>query len=136
MKYIGKSSAIRIFLLLLLISPRIFAQQKKDSLIVAQDGSGDFKTIQEAINAVRDLSQQRVIIHIKAGTYAEKVVVPATKINISLKGDDPKNTVITNADYSGKLLPNGKDESGRDKFSTFNSYTLLVRGNDFVMENL
>ncbi len=38
------------------------------SLTVAQDGSGDYKTIQEAVNAVRDLSQEQVIIHIKPGS--------------------------------------------------------------------
>jgi pectinesterase len=46
------------------------------SFRVAPDGSGDFKTIQEAVNAVRDLSQQQVTIFIKAGVYREKLVVP------------------------------------------------------------
>src|ERR1700748_1638574 len=127
-----------LFVLLLYSSLTLFAQQKNHpvSITVALDGSGDFKTIQEAVNSVRDLSQQKVTVHIKAGIYHEKGVIPATKTNVFLQGDDAGNTVVSNADYSGKPIPGGKDESGRDKFSTFNSYTLLVRGNDFTAENL
>ncbi len=106
------------------------------SFTVALDGSGDYRTIQEAINAVRDLSQQQVTIHIKKGIYHEKVVVPQWKSNIYLLGDDPAETIITNNDYSGKVIPTGKDAFGKDKFSTYTSYTLLVEGNNFKAENL
>jgi pectinesterase len=106
------------------------------SLIVAQDGSGDYRTIQEAINAVRDLSQEQVTIHIKPGIYHEKIVVPSWKKKISLIGEDNLTTIITNSDYSGKDYPGGKDAFGRPKFSTYTSYTLLVQGDDFVAENL
>lgn len=104
--------------------------------IVAQDGSGNFKTIQEAINAVRDLSQQQVIIFIKNGIYHEKLVIPSWKTKISLVGEDKERTIITNNDYSGKANPGGKDAFGKDKFTTYTSYTVLVQGNDFVADNL
>ena len=103
---------------------------------VAQDGSGNFKTIQEAINAVRDLSQQQVTIFIKNGTYHEKLVIPSWKTKIALVGEDKEHTIITNNDYSGKANPGGKDAFGKDKFTTYTSYTVLVQGNDFVAENL
>ncbi|WP_461451573.1 pectinesterase family protein [Mucilaginibacter sp.] len=103
---------------------------------VAQDGSGDFKTIQQAVNAVRDLSQQQVIIFIKKGIYHEKLVIPSWKTKISLVGEDKENTVITNADYSGKANTGGTDAFGKDKFTTYTSYTVLVQGNDFHAENL
>ncbi len=103
---------------------------------VAQDGSGNFKTIQEAINAVRDLSQQQVTIFIKNGIYHEKLVIPSWKTKISLVGEDKEHTIITNNDYSGKANPGGKDAFGKDKFTTYTSYTVLVQGNDFVSENL
>lgn len=106
-------------------------------LTVARDGSGDYKTIQEAVNAVRDFSQERVTIFIKKGIYKEKLVVPSWKTNIALVGESRDSTIITNDDFSGKPLPGGKDvTTGRDKFSTFNSYTVLVKGNDFRAENL
>jgi pectinesterase len=106
-------------------------------LTVAQDGSGNYKTIQEAVNAMRDFSQERVTIFIKKGIYKEKLVIPSWKTNIRLLGESRDSTIITNDDFSGKPLPGGKDvTSGRDKFSTFNSYTVLVKGNDFMAENL
>ena len=106
------------------------------SLTVAQDGSGDYKTIQEAVNAVRDLSQEQVVIHIKPGIYHEKLVIPSWKKKISLIGESSSNTIITNNDYSGKEYPGGKDQFGRGKYSTYTSYTVLVQGDDFVAENL
>lgn len=106
------------------------------TLTVAQDGSGDYRTIQEAVNAVRDLSQEQVIIHIKPGVYREKLVIPSWKTKVSLIGENSLTTIITNSDYSGKDYPGGKDAFGRSKFSTYTSYTVLVQGNDFTAENL
>jgi pectinesterase len=103
---------------------------------VAQDGSGDFKTIQQAVNAVRDLSQQKVSIYIKAGVYQEKLVIPSWKCNIELIGEDQNNTIITNNDFSGKPNPQGKDAFGKTEFTTYTSYTVLVQGNDFTARNL
>ncbi len=106
------------------------------SFTVAQDGSGNFRTIQEAINAVRDLSQQRVTIHIRNGVYREKLVIPSWKTMILLEGESRDSTIITYDDYSGKENPGGKDAFGKDKFTTYTSYTVLVQGNDFSAENL
>ena len=106
------------------------------SFTVSQDGKANYKTIQEAINAVRDLSQQQVKIFIKNGIYNEKLVIPSWKTNISLIGENKDSTIITNNDYSGKPYKNGPDAVGKDKFNTFTSYTVLVQGNDFMAENL
>jgi pectinesterase len=106
------------------------------TLTVAQDGSGNYKTIQEAINSVRDLAQRRVTIHIKKGVYHEKIVIPSWKTSISLVGESKDSTIITGNDFSGKPVPGGKDIYGKDKFTTYTSYTVLVEGNDFIAENL
>jgi pectinesterase len=130
---------IGVFLVLLFPVINTLAQQQTypKYLTVAQDGSGNYETIQEAVNAMRDFSQERVTIFIKKGIYKEKLVVPSWKTNIRLQGESRDSTIITNDDFSGKPLPGGKDvTSGRDKFSTFNSYTVLVKGNDFMAENL
>ncbi|MDB5210404.1 MAG: pectin esterase [Sediminibacterium sp.] len=105
-------------------------------LIVARDGSGHFKTIQEAVNSVRDLSDRRVTIHIKNGVYREKLVIPSWKTNISLLGESREGTIITYDDFSGKPNPGGTDAYSKDKFTTYTSYTVLVQGNDFSSENL
>src|SRR4051794_26244787 len=100
------------------------------SFTVAQDGSGNFKTIQEAVNAGRDLSQQQVTIYIKKGVYHEKLVLPPEKTNISLVGEDPAQTFITNNDFSGKPKPVSANPPAKDTFRTYTSYTVLVQGND------
>lgn len=122
----------------LLFSVVLMAQNTNypSSLTVAQDGSGDFKTIQEAVNSTRDLGQARVVIHIKKGVYHEKLIIPSWKTNVSLIGDDKDNTIITNGDFSGKPNPGGKDAFGKDKFTTYTSYTVLVQGNGLVAKNL
>src|SRR4051812_17380586 len=110
--------------------------QYPKTLLVAQDGSGDYTTIQGAVNAVRDLSQEQVTIKIKPGTYHEKLVIPSWKKKISLIGESNTNTIISNNDYSGKDYPGGKDAFGRSKYSTYTSYTVLVQGDDIHLENL
>lgn len=129
----------RIFVALLWLSATALSMAQAPKYptqrTVAQDGSGDFKTIQEAVNSVRDFGE-RVTIHIKKGVYHEKLIVPAWKTQITLIGDDKDNTIITNADYSGKPVPGGKDMFGLDKFTTYTSYTVLVQGDDFIAENL
>ena len=110
--------------------------QYPKTLTVAQDGSGDYVTIQEAVNAVRDHSQEQVNIYIKPGIYREKLVIPAWKSKVSLIGESNQTTVITNADFSGKDYPGGRDTFGRSKFSTYTSHTVLVQGDDFTAENL
>jgi pectinesterase len=116
----------------------LFAQTGPVSrdLVVALDGSGDYKSIQEAINAVRDLGPRQVTIHIKKGVYHEKVVIPSWKTRISLVGEDADSTVIVNNDYSGKPVACGKDAYGRVQMSTFTSYTLLVQGDDCQLKDL
>lgn len=57
--------------------------------VVAKDGSGDFFTIQEAIHAVPDFRKAgRTTILVRKGVYKEKVVIPESKISISLIGED------------------------------------------------
>ncbi|ALJ01249.1 pectinesterase family protein [Rufibacter tibetensis] len=116
---------------------KVQAQQAYPStLTVAQDGSGNYKTIQEAVNSVRDLGQKRVVIHIKKGIYKEKLIVPSWKTNISLIGESPESTIITGNDFSGKLVEGGKDAYKLEKFSTYTSYTVLIQGNGVQLENL
>ncbi|PZP41248.1 MAG: pectin esterase, partial [Pseudopedobacter saltans] len=108
----------------------------KNRFVVDQKGGGDYLTVQDAINAVRDLSQQRVTIFIKNGVYKEKIIVPQQKSNITLLGENKDSTIISNDDYSGKERINGKDAMGVTSFSTYTSYTVLVQGKDFIAKDL
>jgi pectinesterase len=127
-----------LFLLLFFVALSGIAQQQTFApfITVAKDGSGNFKTIQEAVNSVRDLGHQRVTIHIKSGVYNEKLVIPSWKTMISLIGESREGTIISYNDFSGKVNPGGNDAFGKDKFSTYTSYTVLVQANDFTAENL
>lgn len=102
--------------------------EDKYNVVVAKDGSGDFISIQEAINASKAFPYQRVIINIKDGTYNEKVHIYSWNTRVSLIGESKENTIITFNDYFDKI------NLGRN--STFHTSTFLVEGNDFIAKNL
>jgi pectinesterase len=114
-----------LFTLTLIAQPVVYPS----SFTVAKDGSGNFKTIQEAIYATRDLSQQQVTIHIKNGVYNEKVIIPSWKTNISLVGEDKDSTIITYNDHAGKKLAARDEFLKTDSIRTYTSYTVLIEGN-------
>lgn len=97
----------------------------KDTITVAKDQSGEYTSIQQAINSVPDHSQTIITIIIKSGIYKEKIHVPSWKTNIALVGEDPNTTIISWNDHAGK-----------GDINTFTSYTILVQGNGFRAENL
>ncbi len=99
------------------------AQQKR--LVVAQDGSGDYASVQQAIDAIPAFPVGGVEVFVKQGTYREKVVIPSWKTDIRLIGESKEKTIISWDDYSGK-----------DGLNTFTSYTVLVQGNGFRAENI
>ncbi|WP_257957516.1 pectinesterase family protein [Parapedobacter tibetensis] len=90
-------------------------------MVVAQDGSGDYLTIQEAIMMVPDLRQQRTVIRIKPGVYKEKLILPATKTNVSFIGEDAMKTILTYDDYASKKNRYGEEigTSGSTSFFVF-----------------
>ncbi|WP_316826512.1 pectinesterase family protein [Pedobacter miscanthi] len=129
-----------ITLLLLNIIPFIYANAQDpeypSTITVSKDGNANYKTIQEAVNSVRDLGEKEVKIYVKKGTYKEKLIIPSWKIRISIIGEDLEKTIITFDDYSGKSNLAGKDMFGNAKFSTYTSFSVLVQGNDTHLENL
>lgn len=97
-------------------------------MVVAKDGTGDFTTIQAAINASKAFPYERVFIHIKNGIYNEKVHIYSWNTQVSLVGESKENTIISFDDYFDKI------NLGRN--STFHTSTLLVEGNYFTTKNL
>jgi len=138
MKMIKLNTIFRytFILVLLLVAFASNAQQTSPKeIVVAQDGSGNFKLLQDAIDAVRAYTPEHINIKIKAGVYHEKIVVHSWVTNISFIGEDKDKVIITNDDYSGKFM-SADTVNNKKKFSTFNSYTVLVHGNDVSFENL
>ncbi len=72
-----------------------YAAVKGADLTVAPDGSGDVKTVQEAINKVPTNNPKRFVIAIKPGVYREQIRIPANKPYISFIGSDAQQTVLT-----------------------------------------
>ena len=105
------------------------------TITVSQDGKGNYKTLQEAIDAVKTSSSEHTTIRVKNGIYREKVVVPASVSNLLIVGESRDGTIITYDDYSGKFM-DADTVNNKTKFSTFNSYTMQVKGNNITIENL
>jgi len=105
------------------------SEKKNTSLItVAQDGSGDFTKIQDAVYACPAFPYEKVTIYVKNGVYNEKVRIPEWNTNVVLKGESKEQTIITFDDNFSKI------NLGRN--STFYTYTVLVEGDDFSASNL
>ncbi len=104
--------------------------KKNDNVVltVAQDGSGDFTKIQDAIYASPAFPYEKVVINIKNGIYNEKVRIPEWNTHLTLIGESKENTIITFDDNFKKI------NLGRN--STFYTYTVLVEGDDFSASNL
>src|SRR6187455_1405902 len=100
-------------------------QQYKYVFTVAKDGSGDYKYIQDAIDAMRVFPLKPITLYIKNGVYNEKIELPANNTDVSFIGESVENTIISFNDYSG-----------RGKLNTFNSYTAKISGNRFRAENI
>ncbi|KAL4592944.1 hypothetical protein LXL04_005952 [Taraxacum kok-saghyz] len=92
--------------------------------VVAQDGSGNFKTITEAVNTVPQKQTDPFVILIKAGTYAENVVVPRHSNNIVFIGEGPAKTKITG------------NKNFIDGVSTFHTATVAVNGDGFMARDI
>jgi pectinesterase len=100
-------------------------------LVVAQDGSGDYQRITDAVEHIRDYKpegRQRILV--RKGVYEEKLVIPSFKTNITLVGEDRDSTLIVWHDHGKLPLGDGRN------MGTFRSYTLKVEGPGFEAENL
>ena len=98
---------------------------------VAKDGSGDFTTIQEAVDALRSFRPEgRATIRVRNGVYEEKVVVPSHKTEISIIGESRDSTILIWHDHAN--MSDGKGGT----IGTFGTYTLKVEGPGFICEDM
>ncbi len=99
--------------------------------VVAKDGSGDFFTVQEAVNAAPDYCKQdETTIYIKDGIYEEKVTIPTNKQRLHLIGQSADKTVITRSDFAKTTGPTGYE------MGTSATSTVFLYASDFLAENL
>lgn len=107
------------------ISQTANPQQYKYIFTVAKDGSGDYKYIQDAIDAMRVYPLATITLYIKNGVYNEKIIVPSDNTDVTFIGESVEKTIINFNDYSG-----------RGKLTTFTSYTAKISGNRFTAVNI
>lgn len=97
----------------------------KQNIVVSRDGTGDYRTLTEAMEGIRAFMDYKVTVFIKNGTYKEKVVIPSWIENVEFVGESVENTVITYDDHANI-----------NKMGTFRTYTLKVEGNNITFKNL
>ncbi|HMR19945.1 MAG TPA: pectinesterase family protein [Sphingobacterium sp.] len=117
-----------LFVFILLASQHTFLFAY--DFVVAQDGSGDFTKVQEAIDAVPSFRKEVTSIYIKRGVYKEKIILATPKQNIKLIGEDPFSTILTYDDYAAK-----KNRFG-EEIGTSGSASFYCHGEGFSAENI
>jgi PelA/Pel-15E family pectate lyase len=118
-----KSSRVLLFNVLFAIVT-LSAYAGPPDLLVAADGSGNVRMVQEAIDRVPEGNTRRFVIAIKPGVYREQIRIPANKPYVSLIGTGPEKTQVT---Y--KL-------SNKDAGSTSASFASYIGGHDFYAESI
>jgi pectinesterase len=116
--------SLALFLTILLVCRASLAGK---IITVAQDGSGDFKTVQEAVAAAPESSTDRTTIKIKPGTYAGPIIVPKNKPKIAFGGAGADKSIVTYALNVYDPIPPGSDR--------FNPGVQIL-ADDFRAENL
>jgi pectinesterase len=114
-------------ILILLYNGLLFAQRK---ITVAADGTGDFKTVQQAFDAVPENNKKGVTIFVRKGIYKEKLTLDSTKLFVTLVGEDRFKTILTYDDHTGKVSPKG------DTINTYSSASFFMKANEFTARNI
>ncbi len=112
------------------LTPELAPHLRLPDWVVAQDGSGDFFTLQEAVLALPDFSRDTTWLLVRAGTYREKVSIPASKRLVRMEGEGAYATKITYGAYAAELDPLGR------KRGTSGSSTLYFGGDGWRIEGL
>lgn len=122
-----------IFLLLSFVLTATAAKSydSPDTIVVARDGTGEFRTVDEAIEVCRAFMDYHKVIYVKRGTYKEKLIIPQWLQNIEICGEDRDNTIITYDDHA-----NIKTADRPKGMGTFRTYTLKIEGNDITLKNI
>jgi pectinesterase len=98
-------------------------------IVVAADGTGQFKTVQAAIDSIAPGSAPATI-HIKPGTYTEHIAITHDKPSIRMYGDDAQTTILTFNLQANMLGPDGK------KIGTFKTASVVIFADDFEADEI
>ncbi len=128
----GLTFTYRKFYLFLLSCLCAAGASAQYDLVVARDGSGNYTTIQAAINAAPTGRTTPYRILVKKGKYVETVTIASTKPFIQLVGQSAAETIISYDNYSGKPIPGG----GGTTYGTSTCATVTINANDVMLMNI
>lgn len=97
----------------------------KADVVVAKDGSGKYKTINEALKDIPLKSNKTFVIHIKAGVYAEHVLIEKHMTHVTFIGDGPTKTKITGSRNFVDGTPTFKTATVGKFFTQYNRFYLV-----------
>ncbi len=100
---------------------------KKKTVTVAADGSGQFKTVQEAVDSA---PEGNIRIDIKPGEYRNLITIATNGVELRGLGKQPQDTVLVYDNSAGTPGPDGR------QLGTGRSGTVMLTGDDFLAENL
>ena len=120
----------KILLLWFLCSATIGWAQRTH-VVVAPDGSGNYRTVQAALDAVPLNNRAPITIFIKKGTYKEKLNLAKKQNYVKLVGEDAAETILAYDDYNGRATETTPEPMGTSEAASFR-----VFANDFSAENL
>lgn len=112
------------------ILPEVGAHLQFPDFVVAKDGSGDFFTVQEAVNALPDFSREEIWLLIREGVYREKISIPASKRTVRMTGEGAEKSVISFDGYAKR-----PDACGRE-MGTSGSSTVYFGGDGWDVRDL
>lgn len=134
---------VLLAMMLFLAAEPVLAANKydnPDTLVVSRDGTGEFRTIDEAIEVCRAFMDYTKVIYVKKGVYKEKLIIPSWLTNITICGEDRDNTIITWDDHANIKMPvGGLDSEAAVKgkpMGTFRTYTLKVQGSYITLKDI
>lgn len=107
-----------------------------DTIFVARDGTGEFRTIDEAIEVCRAFMDYHKVIFVKNGIYKEKLIIPQWLQNIEICGESVEHTIITYDDHANVKILLGTAVPRLQPMGTFRTYTLKIEANDITLKNL
>ena len=116
--------------------PEIAEHLQYYHFVVSPDGHGDFKTVQEAIDACPDYSHKEITrILVKAGTYKEMVSIPHTKFRLYIKGEGAEKTLLTYDKYAKALWPGRDIAVGTSGSASVYIHASYITFEDIAFEN-
>lgn len=129
--FLSRLSALFAALLCLTATQAASKYDNPDTIVVARDGTGEFRTIDEAIEVCRAFMEYHKVIYVKKGTYKEKLIIPQWLTNIEILGEDRDQTIITYDDHA-----NIKTDERPKGIGTFRTYTIKVEGSKITFRNI